>query len=246
MTHLGVTKWWKGTEEDIWKALRYLSFLTKEKHNKVLSILGKNFIVELVCGAIFWSCFDWAFFHLIGGDLASSVALISYKWWNTRCLDKWKSSTINFFFMLSMNFSSEICRRLAPSPETLTRLTLTTSSSFWDPGAAQSARLSLLTWVTGCLSSAHWCRSVLDQYLSPPACWLSILPHTNSWPSCSREIYFLTRQKSGSVWQRNPAICMGAKWQLVGIRSICPGGRFVNTRRRLFSADRRSLPASRH
>ena len=129
MKHLDVTKWWKGTEEDIWKALRYLSFLTKEKHNKVLSILGKNFIVELVCGAIFWSCFDWAFFHLIGGNLASSVALISYKWWNTRCLGKWKFSTINFFFMLPMNFSSKICRRLAPSPETLTRLTLTTTSS---------------------------------------------------------------------------------------------------------------------
>ena len=149
-------------------------------------------------------------------------------------------------FYAADEFFIKICRRLAPSPETLTSLTLTTTSSFSDPGAAHSARLSLMTRVTGCLSSAHWCRSVLDQYLSPPACWLSILPHTNSWPSCSREIYFLTRKKSGSIWRRNPAICMGAKWQLVGIRSICPGGRFVNTRRRLFSADRRRLPASRH
>ena len=28
-------------------------FWQKEKHNKVLLFLGKNFIVELVCGAIF-------------------------------------------------------------------------------------------------------------------------------------------------------------------------------------------------
>ena len=128
------------------KGIAVFVILTKEKHNKVLSILGKNFIVELVCGAIFWSCFDWAFFHLIGGDLASSFALISYKWWNTRCLGKWKFSTINFFFMLPMNFSSKICRRLAPSPETLTRLTLTTTSP--SPFSETLEQPKVLVWAS--------------------------------------------------------------------------------------------------
>ena len=128
------------------KGIAVFVILTKEKHNKVLSILGKNFIVELVCGAIFWSCFDWAFFHLIGGNLASSVALISYKWWNTRCLGKWKFSTINFFFMLPMNFSSPICRRLAPSPETLTRLTLTTTSP--SPFSETLEQPKVLVWAS--------------------------------------------------------------------------------------------------
>ena len=56
MTHLDMTKKFKGSDEDIVKALGYLSFLTKEKHNKVLLILGRislwGWFVELFFGLV--------------------------------------------------------------------------------------------------------------------------------------------------------------------------------------------------